>query len=131
MVCLETDFLIALIRKDKEALKKLGTLLAEDERITTTPINASELFKGAYLSERIGDNLKAVRGILNKLELLDFTLEAAAYYGEIYSELKERGELIGDIDILVASVALAKNEKLITRNIKHYNRIRGLEIESW
>ena len=131
MVCLETDFLIALIRKDKEALKKLGTLLAEDERITTTPINASELFKGAYLSERIDDNLKAVRGILNKLELLDFTLEAAAYYGEIYSELKERGELIGDIDILVASIALANNEKLITRNIKHYNRIRGLEIESW
>ena len=131
MVCLETDFLIALIRKDKEALKKLGTLLAEDERITTTPINASELFKGAYLSERIDDNLKAVRGILNRLELLDFTRGAAAYYGEIYSELKERGELIGDLDILVASIALANNEKLITRNIKHYNRIRELEIESW
>jgi tRNA(fMet)-specific endonuclease VapC len=131
MVCLETDFLIALIRKDKEALKNLGTLLAEDERITTTPINASELFKGAYLSERIDDNLKAVRGILNRLELLDFTLGAAAYYGEIYSELKERGELIGDLDILVASIALANNEKLITRNIKHYNRIRELEIESW
>ena len=50
MVCLETDFLIALIRKDKYALKKLRNLLAEGERITTTPINASELFKGAYLS---------------------------------------------------------------------------------
>jgi tRNA(fMet)-specific endonuclease VapC len=47
------------------------------------------------------------------------------------SELKERGELIGDIDTLVASIALANNEKLITRNIKHYNRIRELEIESW
>jgi tRNA(fMet)-specific endonuclease VapC len=38
MACLETDFLIALIRKDKYALKKLRTLLAEGERITTTPI---------------------------------------------------------------------------------------------
>jgi len=47
------------------------------------------------------------------------------------SELKERGELIGDIDTLVASIALANNEKLITRNIKHYNRLRELEIESW
>jgi tRNA(fMet)-specific endonuclease VapC len=47
------------------------------------------------------------------------------------SELKERGELIGDLDILVASIALANNEKLITRNIKRYNRIMGLEIESW
>ena len=47
------------------------------------------------------------------------------------SELKERGELIGDLDILVASIALANNEKLITRNIKHYNQIMELEIESW
>jgi predicted nucleic acid-binding protein len=73
MVCLETDFLIALIRKDKYALKKLRNLLAEGERITTTPINASELFKGAYLSERVDENLKAVSGILDRLKLLDFT----------------------------------------------------------
>jgi len=94
-------------------------------------INASELFKGAYLSERIDDSFKAVRGILDRLKLLDFTFRAAEYYGEIYSELKERGELIGDMDILVASIALASNEKLITKNIKHFSRIRGLEIEIW
>nr|CBH37150.1 conserved hypothetical protein [uncultured archaeon] len=121
MVCLETDFLIALIRKDKYALKKLRNLLAEGERITTTPINASELFKGAYLSERVDDNLKAVSGILDRLKLLDFTFRAAKHYGEIYSELKEKGELIGDMAILVASITLASNEKLITRNIKHFN----------
>ncbi len=130
MVCLETDFLIALIRKDKYALKKLRNLLAEGERITTTPINASELFKGAYLSERVDDNLKAVSGILDRLKLLDFTFRAAKHYGEIYSELKEKGELIGDMDILVASITLASNEKLITMNIKHFNRIKGLEIEN-
>jgi predicted nucleic acid-binding protein len=106
MVCLETDFLIALIRKDKYALKKLRNLLAEGERITTTPINASELFKGAYLSERVDENLKAVSGILDRLKLLDFTFRAAKHYGEIYSELKEKGELIGDMDILVASITL-------------------------
>jgi tRNA(fMet)-specific endonuclease VapC len=131
MASLETDFLIALIRKDEDALKKLKNLLAGGERITTTPINASELFKGAYLSERIDDSLKAVRGILDRLKLLEFTFRAAEYYGEIYSELKERGELIGDMDILVASIALASNEKLITKNIKHFSRIRGLEIEIW
>ena len=51
-------------------------------------INASELFKGAYLSERVDDNLKAVSGILDRLKLLDFTFRAAKHYGEIYSELK-------------------------------------------
>jgi len=131
MACLETDFLIALIRKDKDALKMLRQLVEKGENITTTPINASELFKGAYLSEKVDENLRAVRGILSRSELLEFNIAASEYYGKIYSELKERGELIGDMDILIASVAFASNEKLITKNIGHYNRIIGLEVESW
>ena len=131
MACLETDFLIALIRKDKDALKKLRNLIEKGEKITTTPINASELFKGACLSGRVDENLIAVKGILSRLELLEFNITAAEYYGKIYSELKERGALIGDMDILIASIAFASNEKLITKNIKHYNRIRGLEMGSW
>ena len=53
MACLETDILIALIRKDKDALKKLRNLLAEGERITTTPINASELFGRALAKQKV------------------------------------------------------------------------------
>ncbi len=33
MACLETDFLIALIRKDKDALKKLKQLVEKGEKI--------------------------------------------------------------------------------------------------
>lgn len=130
MVCLETDFLIALIRKDKDALAKLEKSLAVGERITTTPLNASEL-KGAYLSEKVAENLSAITGILERLELLDFSYNAAEYYGKIYSELKARGALIGDIDILVASIVLANDEKLLTRNVKHYERVTGLELTEW
>jgi tRNA(fMet)-specific endonuclease VapC len=80
MVCLETDFLIALIQKDKGAIEKLENLLAVDAWITTTPLNAAELFKGAYLSEKVAENLIMIRGIFNGLELLDFSYEAAEYY---------------------------------------------------
>lgn len=131
MVCLETDFLIALIRKDKDALAKLEKTLAVGERITTTPLNASELFKGAYLSEKVAENLIAITGILERLELLEFSYNAAKYYGKIYSELKARGALIGDIDILVASIVLANEGKLLTRNVKHYERVAGLELAEW
>lgn len=131
MACLETDFLIALIRKDKCALEKLKNLLDVGERITTTPLNAAELFKGAYLSEKVAENLIMIQGIFNRLELLDFPYKAAEYYGKIFAELKERGELIGDVDILVASIVLASNEHLLTRNIKHYERVTGLKLMEW
>lgn len=131
MACLETDFLIALIRKDKDALKKLRQLVEKGEKITTTSITASELFKAAFLSERVDENIRVVKGILSRLEILEFDITGAEYYGKTYSELKEKGTLIGDRNILIASIALARSEKLITKNVQHYNEIRGLEVDSW
>ncbi|MDI9610731.1 MAG: type II toxin-antitoxin system VapC family toxin [Archaeoglobales archaeon] len=131
LVCLETDFLVALIRKDDKALSKLRELVEKGERISTTPINCAELFKGAYMSENVEENLKKVRGIINRLDLLDFNLNASEIYGRIALELKKDGEPIGEMDALIASIALSHNERIITRNFKNFARIRGLEVESW
>jgi len=131
MVCLETDFLVALIRKDPDAITKLRKLVESGERLATTPINAAELFKGAYRSKNVDENLKKVRGILSRLDLLDFNLTASDIYGRITSELEEKGEPIGEMDALIASIALAHNERIVTRNVKHFSRVKGLEVESW
>ncbi|MBO8182458.1 MAG: type II toxin-antitoxin system VapC family toxin [Archaeoglobus sp.] len=131
MVCLETDFLVALMRKNKNALGKLRELVSKGERLSTTPINAAELFRGVYSSGRVEDNLKKVRGLLGRLDLLDFNFAASEIYGRISSELEKEGEPIGEFDALIASIALAHNERVVTRNIKHFGRVEGLEIEEW
>jgi predicted nucleic acid-binding protein len=131
MVCLETDFLISLIRKDGNVLKKLEKLVSIGERITTTPINAAELFKGAFLSEKVEMNLKFVRGLLDEMEILEFDLKASEIYGRIFSKLKKDGEIIGDMDILIASICLSHKERIVTKNVKHYGRIEELNVESW
>jgi len=131
MVCLETDFLIALIRKDEKAIAKLRKLVENGEGLTTTPINAAELFKGAYKSKNVDKNLKIVRGILSRLTLLEFNLTASDIYGQISAEFEKKGEPIGEMDTLIASIALAHNERILTRNVKHYSRIKGLEVETW
>ncbi len=45
---------------------------------------------------------------------------------DIYADLRTRGELIGDADILIAATALVHNLPLKTLNIKHFNRIPHL-----
>ncbi len=42
---------------------------------------------------------------------------------EIWIELRRIGELIDERDILIASVAISKNFKLLTRNVKHFKRL--------
>lgn len=50
---------------------------------------------------------------------------------DIYALLKQRGELIGDADILITSTALAQGLCVITNNLSHFQRIPELQIQNW
>ena len=50
---------------------------------------------------------------------------------ELYAELRERGQLIEDADLLSAAIALVHDMTLVTNNTSHFNRIEGLQIEDW
>jgi tRNA(fMet)-specific endonuclease VapC len=56
------------------------------------------------------------------------TIEKAA---EIYAYLKKEGNLIEDADILMASTAIVEDLVLITNNIKHFKRVKGLRTDNW
>jgi predicted nucleic acid-binding protein len=39
--------------------------------------------------------------------------------------------MLPDADVLIASIALTKCLKLITGNVKHFNRFENLVVENW
>ncbi|HZY48108.1 MAG TPA: type II toxin-antitoxin system VapC family toxin [Candidatus Bathyarchaeia archaeon] len=131
MVCLDTTFLVDLVRAKPEAEKKLLYYIENDERITTTPVNAAELYDGAYSLKGRRQEADRVRGLLEHLELLDISLAVCEKYGRLTNELKSKGSPIGDMDTLVASTALAHRQILLTRNKAHFEKIPGLIIETW
>ena len=49
---------------------------------------------------------------------------------EIYADLYQRGELIGDADILIAATAIVDGRGLVTNNERHFERIEGLNIDN-
>jgi tRNA(fMet)-specific endonuclease VapC len=50
---------------------------------------------------------------------------------QIYSSLKKSGNLIDDIDILIAGIALSNNLVMVTDNTENFKRISGLKVENW
>ena len=50
-------------------------------------------------------------------------------YCELYSKLKEKGELIDDADLIIASSAIAKNLVLWTGNFRHFERLETLGLK--
>jgi tRNA(fMet)-specific endonuclease VapC len=43
----------------------------------------------------------------------------------------DTGELLEARDVLIGAVALRYNATIVTRNIRHFSRIKKLDIEEW
>lgn len=131
LVCVDTSFLIALLRRDASAEAKLESFLQDGETIATTPICACELFAGAYRSKKRDFEIKRVKEFLSRMELLEFSTQACERFGRIRGELESKGTPVGDFDIMIAAIALAHNQPVLTRDVEHFQKISALTVETW
>jgi len=53
------------------------------------------------------------------------------YYGEIRADLKRKGIIIGNNDLLIASHAVYEEATLVTNNTSEFKRVSNLKIEDW
>ena len=130
MVCLDTSFLVDLVRENPAAEKKLQYYRDRNEPLTTTAISAAELFEGAY-STRGKRDLEQVRSILEHMQLLDLSIPVCERYGKLVNQLSSKGLLIGDLDVIIASASIVHRQILLTKNKRHFDRIPELLTESW
>lgn len=131
MVCLDTSFLIALLRTDLVAERKLESYIEEGDRVSTTPICACELFAGAYKSRKRDLEIRKVKEFLSRMELLEFSTHACERFGRIRAELESKGTPVGDFDLMIAAIAMVHNQAVATRDVEHFHKIPGLVVESW
>jgi predicted nucleic acid-binding protein len=130
VVCLDTDFMVALLRKDRDALEYARSI-ENEARLCTTPVNAYELFQGAYRSLRREENTAMIEELLSTLEVLAFDIEASRVSGSITADLVRRGNALDPRDALIGGIVKRHEEALLTRNIDHFSRISGLRINKW
>ncbi len=127
-IVVDTDVLIDLLREKEYAVKKIKEL-EKNETLSTTDINAFELYFGAYNSKKKEKNLSSTRGLLKNLALLHTTEEAMETGGRIYSQMKSKGKSIEIRDILIAAITLQKGDSLLTRNKEPFEKIEGLVLQ--
>ena len=94
-------------------------------------ITLSELYYGAYKSQKIKKNISNVEKLKKELYVIDSTEAICELFGRIKVSLKDKGNIIDDADIFIAACALVEDVTLVTNNEKHFERIEGLRIENW
>ena len=125
---LDTDTVSHIVRNHSPAIKNL--IKHENDEICISAITNAELFYG--LEKKGSDRLfKEVRSIIGKCTIIDFDESQSEYYGKIRVELEKSGTPLGDMDMLIAAAALSTGAILVSHNIKHFSKIRGIKVEDW
>jgi predicted nucleic acid-binding protein len=130
LAALDTDILVALLKGNPNAVKKIESLQEDGHQISTTMITAYELAKGAYLSSRADENLVKVDETLSSMRILDLSFGAADQAAKIYKEVRDKGKMIGEFDILIAAIVKFNDETLVTRD-RHFESIHGIKLINW
>jgi tRNA(fMet)-specific endonuclease VapC len=132
MICLDSDFMISLLRGDEVAMAKAKQLEETSRIVVSTAINALELFIGIVAVDGVsGKRVEITRNFLSNLEILALDESSAERSAFILNSLKKLGKDIGLKDSLIAGITLEHKANILTRNVKHFECVSGLKIETW
>ncbi|MDI6721614.1 MAG: PIN domain-containing protein [Candidatus Aenigmarchaeota archaeon] len=128
----DTTFIIDVLRNNKEAVVK-SLDLDKEPLVFITEANVYEIVSGIWQQKTNKEKaMRDLNALLNKFAVLPLDRKASIKAGQIAGKLSESGKMIDDIDCLAAGILLANGcNTIISRNVKHFGRIEGLNVESY
>jgi tRNA(fMet)-specific endonuclease VapC len=126
----DTDMLSVLIRRPDLVVEKASVYLADHSELTFSILTKYEILRGLK-SKRARKQIAAFEARCASSIILPIDNEVIEKASDIYADLKQRGELIDDVDILIAATAIVNGIGVVTNNEKHFARITGLKIDNW
>jgi tRNA(fMet)-specific endonuclease VapC len=94
-------------------------------------ITYGELIHGAKKSRDIQKNTATVRRISELFPVVEVTKAIMETFGDIKAVLQRQGNIIDDMDLIIAATAITMNYTLVTNNESHFSRVSDLRIENW
>lgn len=131
-VLIDTSILIAYERGQIDVTARVAG--REGEEAYLSVIAASELLHGV---NRATDpairarRLAFVEAVLSRFPVLEIDLETARTHAALWSDLAQKGKMIGVHDSWLAATCIARDLTLVTANTREFDRVSGLNIENW
>lgn len=127
---LDTSFIIDLLKGSRSAVDKATELENSGKPMLATTISVFEIWQGADDIKNEGKK-RRILDMMSSFGMLVLDFDSATEGGEIHGKLAKKGILIEPEDSMIAGIAKAHGETLLTKNTKHFSRIEGLRIETY
>ena len=123
---MDTDWAIDYLHKADRTVRRLEELLPDGVGLSV--VSLAELYEGLARSRDPDADSKAIRLFLEAVEMVPLDDAACRLFGAERARLREEGNLIGDMDILIGATAISNNLTLLTNNTRHFERMQGLKL---
>jgi tRNA(fMet)-specific endonuclease VapC len=123
IIIADTDVIIDFFANEPRFGRYVSELIQKN-KLAITSVSVFELYAGVIGKKR----LKQIETFVKSVFIFPLSLIEAATAAKIFTELKRRGKLIGNQDILIAGICVANSLPLLTRNTAHFTAIKELKL---
>ncbi|MCG8479261.1 MAG: type II toxin-antitoxin system VapC family toxin [Spirochaetales bacterium] len=129
MILFDTTVLIDLEREfrkriDGPATAALRTMPEERPAISTITV-------GEFAEGFVERTFEFFSDRLRPYTVLPLDTRIAWRYGVLSRTMRRKGNRVGDNDLWIAATALERTIPLLTRNVRHFSRIDGLDVRGY
>jgi tRNA(fMet)-specific endonuclease VapC len=124
----DTDWVIDHLNQIERVVNRLRELRPQGLALSIASL--AELYEGVHYSRDPEQSQQALDAFLEDVTVLGIDEEICKIFGRERGRLRRQGQLIGDLDLLIAATCVHYGLILLTNNRRHFDRIEGLPIES-
>ncbi|MBE9046782.1 PIN domain-containing protein [Pleurocapsales cyanobacterium LEGE 10410] len=130
MYVLDTTVVSDYLRGNLQIREKLSTI--SKTWIYITSVTKFEIEYGLVKKPELRPKLeKPLELLYSEVGDLPFNTEVIRVAATIKHNLISNGLTIGTADLMIGAIALHYEHTVVTSNVKHFEKIEGLDVENW
>lgn len=122
----DTDWVVEYLKGREPAATSLPQL--RHDGLAVSLITFGEVYEGIYSGRDPERYEEIFLRFLRRAQVLPLNRTILRHFALIRGQLRSRGQLIGDLDLLIAATALHHDLTLVTHNLRHFSHIPNLKL---
>lgn len=125
---LDTDWVIDHLNGIPAATQRIKALKVHG--LALSIISVAELWEGVHFSSDPTSSQSQLEAFLAGVTVLGLDQETCQRFGRLRGSLRRQRKVVADFDLLIAATAIRHNLSLLSRNVRHFENVPDLRLES-
>lgn len=127
----DTNVLIRILQNDREAISKVAEVEEEYGQLRISSISEFELYHSIERVNNLTERRREIEAVLDTKTTYPADSTVMKKAGRIDGRLTAAGDEIEMADAVIAATALVNEEPVLTENVRHFDRVEEVTVETY